>query len=156
MSPHPVLGRVWGVRPGSSSACSPGRAGVWLAVCPLARVPERKEPARLLLFWVVVPTALPYIWHVEAITAESCGAARLPARGGAHALWSVCAVTFQGWISTSADRKQKRFCAERKRTCSCYRQRLRLPPPVRKLPRAVGVSALPSRPCMRGLWARRS
>lgn len=78
MSPHPVLGRVWGVRPGSSSACSPGQAGVWLAVCPLARVPERKEPARLLLFWVVVPTALPYIWHVEAITAESCGAARLP------------------------------------------------------------------------------
>lgn len=44
MSPHPVLGRVWGVRPGSSSACSPGRAGVWLAVCPLARVPVRKEP----------------------------------------------------------------------------------------------------------------
>lgn len=37
-----------------------------------------------------------------------------PRPGGAHALRSVCTVTFQGWISASADRKQKRFCAERK------------------------------------------
>lgn len=131
------------------------RAGGLLAggspACP--RVPVR-SPARLLLFWVVVPTALPYTWHVEAIKTElrsrqspravSCQAPR-PGRHPCSPE-SVCVVTFQGWISTSADKKQERFCAKMKQICSCCRQRLRLPPPVWKLPWAVGMSTLPPRP----------